>query len=130
TRPHGHVAKRSIAIVLRESMGVGAEMRFEDIEMSVVVVIANSQTHAALLTPVLVQRYPGLETALRERAVVIVAEEQAGRGVAGHVDVGPAVAVEIGCGDRQGIVGFDAENAGSLADIRECPIAIVVVETM
>ena len=53
--------------------------------------------HAGLLLAVFAEGDAGLQAALGEGSVVVVAEEQAGRGVAGDVDVRPAVAIEIGC---------------------------------
>ena len=55
---------------------------------------------------------PRFEALLGECAVVVVAEEQAGRGVAGHVDVGPAVVVEIGGDGGQSVPPFSLADAG------------------
>jgi len=79
-------------------MGVGAEVGFENVEVPVIVEIADPEPQAALLLAILVERHSGLEAALGERAVVVIAEEQAGRCIACHVNVRAAVAVEIGGG--------------------------------
>src|SRR5690349_4448881 len=111
-------------------MGVGAKVRLEDIQVAVVVEIADAQSHAALFAAVLVESDPSLESALGEGSVVVVAEEQARRSIAGDIDVGPAVAIEIGGSGGQGIVRFYGENAGLLADVRESAVAVVVIEAM
>ena len=104
-------------------------MRFENIEVAVGVEIADADTHAGLLLAILIQRHAALQTALGERAVVVVAEQQAGRRVARDVDIGPAVAIEIGGHGGQRVAGFTSENAGLLADIGECSVTVVVVQT-
>ena len=68
--------------------------------------------HAGLFLAVLAQRYAALQALFGEGAVVIVVEEQAGRGVAGHVDIGPAVAVEIGGDGGQGVAGLHGRDTG------------------
>ena len=82
-------------------------MGLEDVQVAVGIEVADGQAHAGLLLPVLAEGDAGLEALLGEGAVVVVAEQQAGRGVAGDVDVGPAVAVEIGGGDGEGVAGLD-----------------------
>ena len=95
---HGDVAEHGPAIVFVKGMGVGAEVGFENVEVPVIVEIADPEPQAALLLAILVERHSGLEAALGERAVVVIAEEQAGRCIACHVNVRAAVAVEIGGG--------------------------------
>ena len=87
-------------------------MGLENIEVAVGVEIADAHPHARLLLAVLAQRDAAFQALLGERAVAIVAEQQAGRGVAGHVDIGPAVAIEIGRHGGQRIAGFTAGDAG------------------
>ena len=95
------VAEVALAVVAVEDVGVAAEMGFENVQVAVGVEVADADAHARLLLAVLAERDAALEALLGERAVAIVAEEQAGRGVAGDVDVGPAVAIEIGRGGGQ-----------------------------
>ena len=68
------------------------------------------------------------ETALGERAVVVVAEQQVVGGVAGDVDIGPAIAVEISSDRGEAIARLHRGDAGFFADIGEGAVAVVVIE--
>ena len=104
-------------------------MRFENIQAAVQIVIADAHAHAGLLHAVFIQRDAAFEAHLGERAVVIVPEQEAGRGIASHVDVGPAVVIEIGRNRGHAVTAFRLGNARFLADIGERAVAVVVIET-
>ena len=59
---------------------------------------------------------------------MVVAEQQAGSGIAGHVDVRPAIVVEIRGhhGEAEAAVRF--ADAGCGGDIGESAVAVVVIE--
>ena len=61
--------------------------------------------HASLLASVFVEGGAGEDGYVGEGSVVIVAVENAGGAVAGDVDVGPAVVVEVEGGDAEGSSG-------------------------
>src|ERR1043166_4399996 len=103
-------------------------MRLEDVEAAVRIVIADAETHAGLFLTVLTDRYAGLEALFRKCAVVIVAKEQTGGCVAGNVDVGPAVGIEIDSDGGERMSGLDGRDTGTLADIGERSVAIVAVQ--
>ena len=64
-----------------------------------------------------------------ERAVVIVAEQQAGGGIAGDIDVRPAVVVEIRGHGGHPVAPVDRSRCPhALADIGERAVAVVVVQ--
>ena len=50
--------------------------------------------------------------------------------VVGHVDVDPAVAVQITHEDAEARPGSDAGNARGCTDVSECPVAIIPKELM
>ncbi len=50
---------------------------------------------------------PFVQALFGEGAVVIIAEEQAGCGIASDIDIRPAVVVEIGANDGEAIAGID-----------------------
>src|SRR5258708_28763741 len=104
-------------------------MRFEDVQVAIRIEVADTEPHSSLLPAVLIQRDTALQTALGERAIVIVAEQQAGRGVAGDVNIRPAVTVKIGGSRRERVIRRGCQNAGWLAHIRECSVSVVVVQT-
>ena len=103
-------------------------MGLEDVEVAVEVEIADPDPHAGLLHAVFVERDAALEAGLGERAVVIVAEEEAGRGIAGDVDVRPAVVIEIGRDRGHAVAALGFGDARRIADVRERAVAVVVVE--
>ena len=104
-------------------------MRLEDVQVAIGVVVADGEPHASLLLPILVERDSDLQTSLGERAIAIVAEQEAGRGVAGDVNIRPAVTIEIGGDGGERIIRRGCQNAGWLAHIDECSVSVVVVQT-
>ena len=57
--------------------------------------VADAESHAGLLHAVLAERDAALQTLFGERAVVVVVKQQARGRIAGDIDVGPSVVVEI-----------------------------------
>src|SRR4051794_41276058 len=78
-----------------EGSGVIGEVGLEDVEVSIPVVVADGGTHAGLLAPVLVEGDACVGGAIGEGPVMVVAVENGGRGIAGHVDVKPAVLLGV-----------------------------------
>ena len=75
--------------------------------------VADGHAHARLLLTVLVQGDAAFERIIVECAVVAVVKEEAGSGIAGDVDVGPAVVIEVGCHRGHGVTvcGFGEPEA-------------------
>src|SRR5215510_2732962 len=65
----GHIAERVLAVVVIESIVLISEVRLEEIEFPVVIVIPDRYPHTPLLAPVTVDRRAGDETDLFEGAV-------------------------------------------------------------
>src|SRR4029077_1365188 len=63
-----------------------------------------------------------------ERAVVIVAIENAGSAVAGDKDVGPAVFVEVERGDAEAVVAVGFVDVSGLGDVLEGAVAAIVIK--
>src|ERR1035441_9366122 len=127
-RADGYVAEIALPVVAVEHVGVAAKMGLEDIQVAVRVEVSRGQAHARLFLSVLAERQAGFQALLGERAVTIVVEQQAGRGIAGHVDIGPAVAVEIGRRRGEGIARLHGGDAGLTAHVGEGAVAVVVAE--
>ncbi len=66
--------------------------------------------------------------ALFESAVVLVAVEQAGGLVAGDIDIGPAVVIEIGDDHAEAIAAAGREDTGLFGHVGKRAVAIVVIE--
>src|SRR6266496_1392932 len=96
--------------------------------MSVKIVVADSDTHAGLLHTIIAHGSATQDPLFLERPIMIVHEEQTRRGIAGHINVRPAIFVEIGGDSRQSVTRSRSCDAGSLTDIRKRPIAIVSIK--
>ena len=72
--------------------------------MPIAVVVADSQPHACLLLAILTVAHTAHSTFLAKCSVVVVHEQQAGARVAGNIDVGPAIVVEIRGNRSQAVV--------------------------
>ena len=105
------VLERAVAVVVIQVRDVVAEVRLHDVEETVLVVIGDGDAHSALLLAVLVQGDPGQQTRLLEGAVAAVVIEQARRRVARDVEVGVAVAVEVGRDDAEPVAGRGLADA-------------------
>jgi len=79
--------KVPFALVAVEVRDVAVEVGLEDVEPPVAVVVGGGHAHAGLLEPVFVIGEAGLDAALREAPVAVVSEVEAGRRIAGHVNV-------------------------------------------
>src|SRR5208283_2062660 len=75
-----------------------------------------------------VQGQAALDSRLAERAVVVVMEEQAGSGIAGHIDIWPAIIVQIRCYGGQAVAVGGLGNPRALAHVDERAVAVVVIE--
>src|SRR5581483_7081354 len=78
-----------------ESGSVVGEVGLEDIEVAIPVIVRDGRAHAGLLAPILIESDAGIFSSVGEGAVVVVVVEDGRGGVAGHVDVGPAVLVGV-----------------------------------
>ena len=93
----GDVVEVPFPVVAVEDIGIVGEVRFEDVEVSVEVVVADAHTHAGLFQPVFAERHPSFQTLLAKGAVVLVAKQPARRGIAGDIDIRPTVVVVVCC---------------------------------
>ena len=58
----------------------------------------------------------------------LLRKQQAGSGVAGHINIRPAIVVEIRGDHGHAVAAFARRYAGLPRDIRECAVAIVAIE--
>src|SRR5450756_589280 len=75
-----------------------------------------------------VERHPHLDATLGEGAVLVVLEEQAGGGIASHVDFRPSIVVEVRRDSRQSIGSGRFRDPRRNADIGEGAVAVVAVQ--
>src|SRR5437879_2343171 len=74
---HGCIVEITLAVVAVQDAGVVREVRLEQVEAAVEIVVADPHTHARLHIAILVQRDPAAHADLAERPVVIVAKQKA-----------------------------------------------------
>src|SRR5436190_23910223 len=72
------------AVVVIEAVRIVGKVRLEEIEVSVQIVVPDSDAHSRLLAAVLTQRDAAQHTLFAKGAVVIVHEQQTRRRIAGH----------------------------------------------
>ena len=77
-RPDRHIVEVAFAVVPIEHVRVVREVRLDDVEIAVEIEVADAEAHAGLLHAVFVEGDAPLEAFLRERAIVIVAEQKLG----------------------------------------------------
>jgi hypothetical protein len=95
TRSNGYISEASTSSILIQVAGVVLEVRFEDVEPTVVVVIGDSYSHPGLLRSVLAECTPSDHTRFLEGPVVAILKEQALSRVYCHIDVRPLIIVEV-----------------------------------
>jgi len=127
-RRHGHVVEIPLPVVAVEHAGVVAEVRLEDVQIAVQVVVADRQAHPRLFHPVSVQRHSAFQPDIRKRSVVIVAQQETRRRIAGNIEVGPAIVVEIRRYRGQRIASLRLDEPRRRRHVRECFIPVVAIE--
>ena len=88
-------AERPVALIAVEVRYVVFEVGLENIEPPIGVVVPGGYTHSGLLAPVLVIPDTRLYAALVKGSVTVIAKEEAGRRITGHVNIGPAAILEV-----------------------------------
>ena len=111
-----------------EVASVIGKIRFENVEPAVAVVIGHAYAHSGLLVAILAVRAAGDHRDVRKRAVVIVVKENAGLRIDGHIDIRPAVIVEIVGNGRDGIARTWLQDPGLLGDVSKSSVAVVVIQ--
>ncbi len=115
----GGVGESPVAVVSVEAARIIREIRLEDVQPAVAIVVARGGAHACLLAAVFVVSAPGGDGNVRESSVAIVVIEDAGRGIARHVDVGPAIAIKIAAQGGERVVSRSLQDSRLRGDVRE-----------
>src|SRR2546430_17095855 len=124
------VAEGAFAVVVIEIACVVGEVGLENVKPSVAVIIGDRDTHSGLFVAVLTVRAAGDHRDIGKRAVVVVVVEDAGFGVHGDINIGPAVVVEIIGDGGDGIPRARLEDSRLCGDIGKGAVAIVVEENV
>src|SRR5688572_7492437 len=73
------IRKRILAVVMIERVVLVCEVRNEQVEFSIVIVVANGHAHTTLFAAILVDGSPGIEPDLLKRSVAFVPVMKIGR---------------------------------------------------
>src|SRR4051794_14898096 len=98
--------------------------------MAIEIVVADADAHAGLLLAVFAEGDAAHHSFFAEGAIVIVHEEEARRGIAGDVNVGPAVLVKVGGDNGHAVAAALGSDSGGGADIGEGAVSIVAIKGM
>src|SRR5580704_5734745 len=123
-----NVVEGAVSVVVVEIASVVGEICFENVEPAVAVVICNAHAHPGLLMAIFAVRAASDHRDVRERAVVIVVEKNAGLRIDGDINIRPAIVIEIIGNGRNRIARAWLHDARLYGDVRESSIAVVVIE--
>src|ERR1700722_2596972 len=104
------VVKKILPAIPIERGGIVAEISLDDVLPSAVSVVVGGSAHAGLHGAVAIERHASQAAHVGKSAVMIIVVEKIRGGIAGDVDIGPAILVEIG-GERS-----EAVAAGCFRD--------------
>src|SRR5262249_41842864 len=76
----------------------------------------------------LIERRAGRDADVGERTVAIIAEKDARRGIAGDVDVGPAVVIKVAGYDGEAKISGGLGETAGFRDVREFTAADIAIE--
>src|SRR5262249_5903964 len=107
---------------------VPREIRFDDVEIAVEIVVRGGDAHASLRLAVGAERTARFHGYVGELAVLSVLIKSAGGGIVGDVDVRPAVIVEISREYTETISAVGLEDAGRFGNVCERTVTVVVIE--
>ena len=97
SRGISHVVKCATSVVPIERGCIVGKIGLEDVELSISIEVRDGRAHARLLTAIFVERGTSGHGHISERPITIVVVENAWRAVTSHVDIWPAVIIEIEC---------------------------------
>ena len=127
------VRERAVSVVAIERVRLVRQVRHEDVEQAVTVVVACVHAHARLGHAVEAVRAPGKQPGLYERAVPAVEKQVVRRVVVRDVQVGGAVIVQVRCHDAEPLPSeqpLDPADPGRAAYVLECAVPVVSVQAV
>src|SRR5262249_10354050 len=95
----GDVREDAASAVLKQHVALIGKIGHEDIGAPVIVVVGEIDAHSGKRPSIVVEADICFQGDVSKGSVAIIPIEEALHGIVGDVDIGPAVAVEIGEGD-------------------------------
>src|SRR5262249_49215232 len=123
------IGKQHLAHVLIKRVGVTCEVRHENVEKAIAVVITHSDAHSRLRASGFIERCSRKHAHLGESAIVVVMKHEVWVPVVRDINVRPTVIVEIAEDDAETVIAgiFDP---GALRRIAECSVPVVVKQNV
>ena len=122
------VGKVGVAFVAIERLVIVGEGGVEDVELAVVLVVADGDAHGGGLAAGLIERIARGVAHIFKGAVAFVEIKIIGRGVVADEQIGLAVVVDVDEDRAQAVVAGLVGHAGLLADVGKSAVAVVVEE--
>src|SRR5580698_3828742 len=124
----GRVGKVVGPVVAVKSMRVIGKVGLENIESPTVSKVGRRHPHSSLLAPFVVIGYSGLHANLFETLTLEVVKIKARRGIAGNIDIGPAIVVEIVDQRRKAVIVLGRRDVHAIRDIGKVAVSVILVK--
>src|SRR6185437_7658340 len=108
------VFKVAGAKVVIERGRIAGEIGFQDVEISVQIVIGSGDSHPGLGFAIGAECAASIHCNVLKLSVLLVHVESTGLGVIRNIDIGPAVIFKIGCEDAQSKSTYRIQNSARL----------------
>ena len=124
----GGVFEYRAANIVIQRWRVAGKIRFHDIEIPVQIVVRRGNAHTRLRFAISAERAASFSGDVFEPSVFLILIERTGRRIVGHVNVRPAIVIKIAGEHAETVGAIGLQDPRFLGDIRECSVAVVVVE--
>src|SRR5579871_5013353 len=91
----GIVLKQALAMIAIKIWKIVGEVGLENIQQPVAVVVPSGSAHSRLVSTITAGRNTRFQTRLREGPVAIIPEQKTPFPVVGHIDIRPAIVIEV-----------------------------------
>jgi tetratricopeptide (TPR) repeat protein len=124
----GGVGKVVVPLVVVEGGGVVRKVGLENIEAPVMAEVGCGRAHPGLFAPLLVIGHASRHADLLKTFSLQIMEVKAGRGIAGYVDIGPTIVVEIGNQRSETVIILVRRDVHVVRDIGKVAVSVVLIQ--
>ena len=126
-RRPGDLGKGAVAEIAIEVRRIVGKVRLQDVQETVAIEVRRRRAHAGLLVALFIKRDAGVGAHFLEGPITLVEKVQTGRGIAGDIDVRPAIVIEVAGKDGEaGRLG--CIDAGLVGYVGEMAVAVIVIK--
>src|ERR1700761_386105 len=123
-----HVGEGVVSVMVVKRGSVVRKVGFDYVQVAVSVVVSDGRSHARLFASIIVEGHAAIGRGIGECAIVIVAIEDGGGGIAGNENVGPSILVVVDGSHAEAIVTHGLFKAAHLAHIGKFSVTQIVIE--